>query len=607
MNKQEKIISLILGLVLVWCLYSTMGSRKGERQDATEQQQTVAATDATLVERQDSSTNAVASAAAGAADSVSNAVAKVEAPKPPPPPELHDTFVAISNADEVVTFAANELGVGIDKIELVGYPTRNADISEGNPPVTFDFGRAHRALAIGGPAMSVPDKAKPEFLADTPTSVVYRTSRMERRFTLLGDYRIGVEDKFPAGVAGQGGNTLSVGAVSLDRGPSSPELSIDSCLSDNGKGKSEVVHHSEDSLLSGYLAKNSVGGCGCGCGCGGSHAPATTDPVSFVDVPHDRRWVALKNNFFVTALTGCDQRNEGFVAGVERDMSSAAYRPERVSAELKFSSFPERRAYTFYAGPKKQSLLWDDGMKDVMEFGMWSWLCYPMVWLLTMFHAVIPNYGVAIILLTILVRLVFWPLTRKSTEGMKKMQEIQPLLKEIQAKYKDNPQRMQQETWALYKEKKVNPLSSCLPMLIQIPVFIALFQVLRSAVELRYAGFLWISDLSEPERLFASWFPFGGLNILPLLMAATMYLQSKLTPSTGDKSQQRMMTVFMPLMMLVMFYSFASALSLYWTLSQVISILQMWLMRRKSSGSAGALTPEVIPPEAQTRQMRRHG
>ena len=166
---------------------------------------------------------------------------------------------------------------------------------------------------------------------------------------------------------------------------------------------------------------------------------------------------------------------------------------------------------------------------------------------------------------------------------------------------------MQQETWALYKEKKVNPLSSCLPMLIQIPVFIALFQVLRSAVELRYAGFLWISDLSEPERLFSSWFPFGGLNILPILMAATMYLQSKLTPSTGDKSQQRMMTVFMPLMMLVMFYSFASALSLYWTLSQVISIFQMWLMRRKSAAASSALTPEVIPPETQTRQMRRHG
>jgi len=220
---------------------------------------------------------------------------------------------------------------------------------------------------------------------------------------------------------------------------------------------------------------------------------------------------------------------------------------------------------------------------------------------------VIPSYGVAIILLTILVRLVFWPLTRKSTEGMKKMQEIQPLIKEIQAKYKDNPQRMQQETFRLYREHKVNPLSSCLPMLVQIPVFIALFNVLRAAVELRYAPFLWISDLSEPEALFASWFPFGGLNILPILMAVTTGLQSALTPSTGDKQQQKMMMFMMPAMMLFMFYNFASALSLYWTVSQGLSIFQMWLIRRsvaKKESESTSMGTIIDPPS--TRQMKRH-
>jgi YidC/Oxa1 family membrane protein insertase len=189
---------------------------------------------------------------------------------------------------------------------------------------------------------------------------------------------------------------------------------------------------------------------------------------------------------------------------------------------------------------------------------------------------------------------------------MKKMQEIQPLLKELQAKFKDNPQRLQQETWALYREKKVNPLSSCLPMLIQIPIFIALFNVLRSMVELRYASFLWIDDLSAPEHLFASVFPFGGLNILPIFMALTMALQSALTPSTGDKAQQKMMTVVMPVMMLFMFYSFPAALSLYWTVSQILSIVQMWLIRRSTQKKAEVIMPEVIDPP-QTRQMRRHG
>jgi YidC/Oxa1 family membrane protein insertase len=144
-------------------------------------------------------------------------------------------------------------------------------------------------------------------------------------------------------------------------------------------------------------------------------------------------------------------------------------------------------------------------------------------------------------------------------------------------------------------------------MLVQIPVFIALFNVLRSAVELRYAPFLWIGDLSEPEGLFSDILPFGGLNLLPIFMAATMALQSALTPTTGDKNQQKMMVVFMPIMMLFMFYSFPSALSLYWTLSQVLSIWQMWLIRRSTAGkTANAVMPEVIDPP-QTRQMRRHG
>lgn len=180
-------------------------------------------------------------------------------------------------------------------------------------------------------------------------------------------------------------------------------------------------------------------------------------------------------------------------------------------------------------------------------------------------------------------------------------------MKALQAKFKDNPQRLQQETWALYREEKVNPLSSCLPMLVQIPVFIALFNVLRSAVELRYAPFLWIGDLSEPEGLFAAYLPFGGLNLLPILMALTTALQSAFTPSSGDKNQQKMMMVIMPVMMLVMFYSFPSALSLYWFLSNVFSIVQMWLIRRKTAKEQAVVVPvEVIDPP-QTRQMRRHG
>jgi YidC/Oxa1 family membrane protein insertase len=366
------------------------------------------------------------------------------------------------------------------------------------------------------------------------------------------------------------------------------------------------VHHGDDgdSPLKSYLV--SAAG-----GCSGQQSAAGMPVRSVVDYPGAQSWVAVKNRFFVSALASCSEPNSGFRAVITRDPAQPHYALKSVAAEVAFSGASARRDYVMYLGPRQQSLLWDLGMRDVMEFGMWRWVCYPLVWVLNFFNMLIPNYGVAIILLTILVRLVFWPLTHKSSIGMRKMQEIQPKMKELQRKFKDNPQRLQQETWQLYRENKVNPLSSCLPRLVQIPVFIALFTVLRSAVELRYAPFLWISDLSEPEALFASWFPFGGLNILPLLMAGLTMLQSAFTPS-GDNAHQRMMMIMMPLMMLFMFYSFPSALSLYWTLSTALGVAQAWWIKKRygapaaRGGSGSVLEPDSVEMPV-TRQMRRHG
>ena len=188
------------------------------------------------------------------------------------------------------------------------------------------------------------------------------------------------------------------------------------------------------------------------------------------------------------------------------------------------------------------------------------------------------------------------------TEGENVIQQV----KELQQKYKDDKRKLQQEQMRLYAEAKVNPLSSCLPMLIQLPIFIALFMVLRTSVELRHESFLWIRDLSEPENLFRDTLGFG-LNLLPIGMAVTMTLQSRLTPSAGDPSQQRMMTILMPVLMLVMCYPFPSALGLYWVVSQAIAIAAIWRARRK--GKPASFTQadgtEVTPPARETRQMRR--
>jgi YidC/Oxa1 family membrane protein insertase len=244
-------------------------------------------------------------------------------------------------------------------------------------------------------------------------------------------------------------------------------------------------------------------------------------------------------------------------------------------------------------GPKKQAILQTLGkyQHEIMQFGWWDWfrwICRMLLWTLNAIHAVIHNYGIAVILVTVAVRLLFWPITHKSTESMKKMQKIQPLVKQIRERHKDNPQKMNQEVMALYKEHRVNPMAGCLPMVVQIPVFIALFIVLRSAIELRFAPFLWIHDLSEPEGLLRGMLPMGlSLNILPLLMTATTVLQQRLTPTAGDPQQQKIMMI-MPIMFLFLFYNMASALVLYWTVSQGLAIAQLvWQKRRGDTSPAG--------------------
>ncbi len=588
MNKTEKMICLLLGAVLAFWIFREVPKQKKAAAEAAERARIAAEVAAT---------NQVVKSAAVVKPTVEAEAKEVEKKAELVAPTVPEKIVVLEN--EQLKLELSSWGAVVKRATLKGYAKRLGELSEDNPPVELDFGAAPLGALTGVEGLA--ENAAYEVRSAASNEVVFVNAKVTRKVVLGADYRVTYEETFAG--AGSAATALSLGVMQM--GISKNDLlSIDS-MAVGPKGE-KAIHHSEEEPLKDYLVGGLTGGC--------SGSKSAAGLPEKMDVPYrgTQKWVAVKNRFFVTALAESSVGNDGFVATVARDVRSQNYRPESVAARVVFPAMGAgnlTRTSVFYVGPKKQALLWDLGMKDVMDFGMWRWICYPLVWILNVFHDWVPNFGVAIILLTILVRILFWPLTHKSTVGMKKMQEIQPLMKEIQKKYKDNPQRLQQETWNLYKDHKVNPMSSCLPMLIQIPVFIALFNVLRSAVELRYAPFLWIADLSEPEGLFASWFPFGGLNILPILMAATMALQSALTPSTGDKSQQRMMMVFMPVMMLVMFYSFPSALSLYWTLSQVFSIVQMWLIRRqsaaKSSGGA-AIIPEVIDPP-QTRQMRRHG
>jgi YidC/Oxa1 family membrane protein insertase len=332
-------------------------------------------------------------------------------------------------------------------------------------------------------------------------------------------------------------------------------------------------------------------------------------PESLYTVPEEMQgrivdWVAAKNKFFTQVL-----RLEEPVATMavlsSRDTAQKGIVPNDIAAALVFAPLQIAGGdelqldYTYFIGPKKYSELKDAGnnMEGVMEFetiGFWSflnWLMEPtrkaLLWTLNMFNGFFHNYGIAIILLTLLVRTIFWPLTHKSTEKMRenseKMQLVQPKVKALQEQYKNNPKKLQAETMKLYQEHGFNPMGmmgGCLPMFVQLPVFIALFTVLRNAIELRYAGFLWISDLSAPENLLMGKVPvIGALNILPILMAASMVWQQKLSaPTTAatpeQQQQQKMMMIMMPVMMLFFFYSMPAGLVLYFTVSNVSMIAQ---------------------------------
>lgn len=244
-------------------------------------------------------------------------------------------------------------------------------------------------------------------------------------------------------------------------------------------------------------------------------------------------------------------------------------------------------------------------LADVMFYGWFGWISRVLVWFLRWFHDITGNWGTAVIFLTIAVRSLLWPLQARSNAQMKKMGKLSPMLKELQAKYKDDQQRFAQEQMKLFREYGVNPLGGCLPLLIQFPIFIAFFGVLRVATELRGQPFiLWIKDLSLPDTVATFHLPFAlplignhiDINPLPMLMGVTMFLQMKLTPqpATVDPMQRRIF-MFMPFMFLWFCYTYASALALYWTFTNIFMIVQAQITRAMNKGKDDEPPQKVNP------------
>jgi len=292
----------------------------------------------------------------------------------------------------------------------------------------------------------------------------------------------------------------------------------------------------------------------------------------------DNGWIAIIQHYFVAALLPAAKTpREFYTRKLADDLYSAGV---IVPLGPIAPGAAARVAVPLYAGPQDQDHLEAvaPGLELVVDYGLLKVIAAPLFWVLRLFHNWMGNWGLAIILLTVVIKLIFFPLSAASYRSMAKMKLVTPRLMKLREQYGDDKTKMNQAMMDLYKTEKINPLGGCLPILVQIPVFIALYWVLFESVELRHAPFyLWIKDLSAPDP----WY------VLPTLMMASMIVQTKLNPTPPDPVQAKVMMI-MPFAFGVMFYFFPSGLVLYWFVNNILSILQQWQITRMIEGEKAA-------------------
>jgi len=285
------------------------------------------------------------------------------------------------------------------------------------------------------------------------------------------------------------------------------------------------------------------------------------------------KWFAFEGEYFTALLISppSETNLSLLVKGDEKNLLKA----NLINAPV--SIYPNQRIkvpFQIYLGPKEIDRLKElnAGAENLVDFGFFTIVAKPLLWFLKLTNKITSNFGIDIIILSILIKIIFLPLTQISMKSMKEMQKVQPEMSRIKEQYKNDKARLQQEIMLLYKRRKINPMSGCLPMLIQIPVFIALYNALQYTIEMRHAPFLfWIRDLAAKDPIY----------ITPIIMGATMVLQQKMTPTAADPTQAKMF-LLMPVMFTFLFLNFPSGLVLYWLVNNVLSIAHQYYMNKKT-------------------------
>ena len=297
---------------------------------------------------------------------------------------------------------------------------------------------------------------------------------------------------------------------------------------------------------------------------------------SEIELKDRLEWTSVKNQFFAAVLSSETVGNDLYIyPAIETDSSTGITASVGYEIGAIAAGDAQTLDFEYFVGPKEFKRLQAMGNEQdrVMQFGFLAFISKLLLAFMYAIHSVVPSWGWSIVIMTICIKTLFWPLTAKASRSQKRMAKIQGPMAEMKEKYKDNPKKMQEETLKLFKQHQVNPVAGCLPMIIQMPIFLGLFYMLRTASELRHESFLWVSDLAQPDTLmYIAGFP---LNILPIIMGITMFLQMSMMPvsPTADPMQQKIFK-FLPFVFLIFLYNFSSGLVLYWTVQNILTIIQ---------------------------------
>jgi len=293
------------------------------------------------------------------------------------------------------------------------------------------------------------------------------------------------------------------------------------------------------------------------------------------------KWAAVESNYFISAIIPSGEA----VLKLQNSDDITRLAAEKESVSLGAGQ-PVKLENVYYLGPKTRATLSaaPADLLAALDYGIFHILAEACLWMLHFFHNFVGNYGVSIILLTVLIKILFWPLSQKSYKSMEKMRKLQPMMAAIREKYGDDRTKMNEELMQLYKTYRVNPAGGCLPMLVQIPVFFGLYQALLNSIELRHSPFIahlpftslpWLADLSSKDPYY----------ITPLIMGATMFLQQRMSPPPGDPTQAKVM-MFMPVVFTFMFLNFPAGLVIYWLVNNLLSIAQQGLLMKGRTAAA---------------------